>query len=81
LCYGDLLFQIPALSHLGERVSRDAVFSSRRGTGLRPPARRQKAALGLRAKGHGRSGPTRGYGPEAGEGVAARASFGLAFVI
>ena len=46
------------------------VFFSRGGPGLRPPTRRQKAALGRRAKGYGCSGRTARYGPQAGEGVA-----------
>jgi hypothetical protein len=40
------------------------------GTGLRPPTRRQKAALGRRAKGYERSGRTARWGPQAREGVA-----------
>jgi hypothetical protein len=59
--------------HVGGRVSRASVFTGWRGTGLRPPTRCQKAALGLpseafaqagrRAKGYGRSGRTARYGP------------------
>jgi hypothetical protein len=49
--------RIIALSLLGERVARDGVPASRRGTGLRPP------------KGYGRSERTARYGPQAGEGV------------
>jgi hypothetical protein len=45
------------LSPLGERVARGGAFTSRRGTGLRPP------------KAYGRSGRTVRYGPQAGEGV------------
>jgi hypothetical protein len=49
-----------ALSPLGERVARDGAFTSRRGSGLRPP------------KGYGRSGRAAGFGPQAGEGVLVR---------
>ena len=56
----------------GERVDRDGAFTGQRGPGLRPPTRRQKAALGRRAKGYGRSGRTARYGPQAGEGSVAR---------
>ena len=62
-----------------ESIDRDGAFTSRRGPGLRPPTRRQKAALGRRAKGYGRSGRAASYGPppvasaegvpQAGEGV------------
>jgi hypothetical protein len=48
------------LSPLGERVARDSVLISRRGTGLRPP------------EGYGRSESAARYGPQAGEGVPTR---------
>jgi len=49
-----------ALAPLGERVARDGVFTSRRGSGLCPP------------KGNGGERSTTRYGPQAGEGVLVR---------
>jgi hypothetical protein len=50
-------------SPLGRGWAASGVFTSRRGPGLRPPTRRQKAALGRRAKGDGCSGRTARSGP------------------
>ena len=65
-------------SPLGRACRAACAFFSRSATGLRPPTRRQKAALGRRAKGCGRSGRAARYdpppialakgGPQAGEG-------------